>query len=110
MNFTKTTSSLAVVGAAIFLICTAVPSLAHAKAGALVGAESTTSSPPTTADAKQQLKAQRKAERKAARAKKNAELKRLEENGYKPVQVDSNYPQNLQDAQKKAGAASGGNQ
>jgi hypothetical protein len=50
-------------------------------------------------------KAQRKAERKAARAKKNAELKTLEQNGYNPAGDQVNYPQNLQDAEKKAAAA-----
>jgi hypothetical protein len=50
-------------------------------------------------------KAQRKAERKAARAKKNAELKTLEQNGYNPAGDQVNYPQNIQDAEKKAAAA-----
>jgi uncharacterized protein with LGFP repeats len=54
---------------------------------------------------KQIQKAQRKAERKAARAKKNAELKELEKNGYQPGGDQLNYPQNIQDAQKKAAAA-----
>jgi predicted Rossmann fold nucleotide-binding protein DprA/Smf involved in DNA uptake len=49
-------------------------------------------------------KAQRKADRKAARAKKNAELKKLEDAGYNPARAnDPNYPQDLQNAQKKAG-------
>jgi len=50
-------------------------------------------------------KAERKAARKEARAKKNAELKKLEEAGYQPSQNDPNYPDKLQAAQKKAGAA-----
>jgi hypothetical protein len=54
---------------------------------------------------KQVQKAQRKAERKAARAKKNAELKELEKNGYQPGGDQTNYPQNLQDAEKKSAAA-----
>ena len=45
--------------------------------------------------------AQRKAEHKAARAKNNAELKKLEDAGYKPAANDPNYPQNLQNAEKK---------
>ncbi|WP_345814556.1 DUF4148 domain-containing protein [Paraburkholderia sp. PREW-6R] len=48
-------------------------------------------------------KAQRKAARKEARAKKNAELKKLEDAGYQPSQDDPNYPNNLQKAEKKAG-------
>ena len=49
-------------------------------------------------------KAERKAARKQARAKKNAELKKLEDAGYQPSQNDPNYPDKLQAAQKKAGA------
>ena len=47
----------------------------------------------------------RKANRKAARAKKNANLKALEKNGYNPGGDQVNYPQNLQDAQRKVDAA-----
>jgi hypothetical protein len=51
-----------------------------------------------------QTKAQKKAARKEARAKKNAELKKLEDAGYNPGRAnDPNYPQDLQNAQKKAG-------
>ena len=56
-------------------------------------------------------KAQRKAARKEARAKKNAELKQLESNGYNPgARNDTNYPQNLQNAQKKAGSGAAASQ
>ena len=48
------------------------------------------------------------AERNEARAKKNAELKKLEAAGYQPGRVnDRNYPQDLQDAEKKAGIGQG---
>ena len=40
---------------------------------------------------------------KAARAKKNAELKALEKNGYQPGADLTSYPQNLQNAERKAG-------
>jgi hypothetical protein len=46
----------------------------------------------------------KKAQRKQARAKKNAELKDLEKNGYNPGGEQTNYPQNLQNAQKKVEA------
>jgi hypothetical protein len=56
-----------------------------------------------SAHSKTTAKAQRKADRKAARTKKNAELKDLEKNGYQPGGGDQlNYPQNLQDAEKKS--------
>jgi hypothetical protein len=49
-------------------------------------------------------KEQKKAARKQARAKKNAELKKLEDAGYNPGKAnDPNYPQDIQNAQKKAG-------
>jgi Flp pilus assembly protein TadB len=51
---------------------------------------------------KQQQKAQKKADRQARRAKKNAELSKLEKNGYNPAGNQTNYPQNLQNAQQKA--------
>ncbi|MDE1181663.1 DUF4148 domain-containing protein [Paraburkholderia sp.] len=63
----------------------------------------TTPKPKTT-------KADRKAARKQARAKKNAELKKLEDAGYQPSQNDPNYPTNLQNAQKKAGIGAGASQ
>jgi hypothetical protein len=43
-----------------------------------------------------------KAQRKAARAKKNADLKVLEKNGYQPGGDLTTYPQNLQDAERKS--------
>jgi hypothetical protein len=55
-------------------------------------------------------KAQRKQARKEARAKKNAELKKLEDAGYQPSRNDPNYPQDLQNAQKKAGIGQGASQ
>jgi hypothetical protein len=61
-------------------------------------------SSPTTAESKAELKAQRKAERKQARAQKNAELKQLEDSGYKPDFNNPAYPQNLQDAEKAPGS------
>lgn len=52
-----------------------------------------------------------KAARKHARDKKNAELKKLEDAGYNPGRAnDPNYPQDLQNAQKKAGIGAGASQ
>jgi hypothetical protein len=49
-------------------------------------------------------KAQRKQARKEARAKRDAELKKLEAAGYQPGRPnDENYPQDIQNAEKKAG-------
>ena len=68
------------------------------------GAATTQAAPPTKAE----QKAAKKAARKEARAKKNAELKKLEDAGYNPGRgEDPNYPQDLQNAQKKAGVGQG---
>ncbi|TDG05392.1 DUF4148 domain-containing protein [Paraburkholderia guartelaensis] len=104
----STTSKLTLAAAtAAFLIGVAAPAFAQTEASAPAAA---TASQPLTkeqkAQAKAQAKAQRKAERKEARAKNNAELKKLEDAGYKPALNDPNYPQNLQEAQKKAAGSS----
>jgi hypothetical protein len=104
----STTSKLTLAAAtAAFLIGVAAPAFAQTEASAPAAAAA---SQPLTkeqkAQAKAQAKAQRKAERKEARAKNNAELKKLEDAGYKPALNDPNYPQNLQDAQKKAAGSS----
>ncbi|MEX3963676.1 DUF4148 domain-containing protein [Paraburkholderia sp. EG286B] len=109
MRVTTTKLSLAAAVAAL-LVGAAVPSFAQSEGSAPAVAESAASKPLTNAEKKQQAKAQRKAERKAARARNNAELKQLGENGYRPSQNDPNYPQNLQNAQKKANAAAGASQ
>jgi hypothetical protein len=50
----------------------------------------------------------KKAQGKEMRAKKNAELKDLEKNGYNPGGEQTNYPQNLQNAQKRVEAEKAG--
>jgi hypothetical protein len=45
-----------------------------------------------------------------SRAKKNGELKKLDSAGYQPAGNDPNYPDNLQNAQKKAGIGAGASQ
>ena len=67
-------------------------------AGSTVGADSS----------KQAQKAQKKAEKKARREKKNAELKKLEQNGYNPSGDQLRYPQNVQNAEKKANGQGAG--
>jgi hypothetical protein len=74
--------------------------------GALMAPVAMAQSSDTAASTPKQIqKAQRKAARKAAREKKNAELKTLEKNGYKASGQQPNYPQDIQDAEKKAAAA-----
>ncbi|WP_223258725.1 hypothetical protein [Trinickia symbiotica] len=59
---------------------------------------------------KAERKATRRAARKAARAKKNAEIKRLEQSGYKPGGNNPDYPRDLEKAQGKAGVEQGASQ
>jgi len=65
---------------------------------------------PAAASSAKPTKAEKKAARKQARAKKNAELKKLEDAGYNPSRNDPNYPTDLQNAQKKAGVGTGASQ
>ena len=77
----------------------------------LAQAQATTdqAAPAASSDtSKQSQKAQKKAERKARRAKKNAELSTLEKNGYSPAGDQHNYPQNIQNAEKKSNPKGGG--
>lgn len=106
------TSNLTLAAAtAAFLIGAAVPAFAQdASAPAAAAPAASAAQSTTKAEQKKQAKAQRKAERKAAREKKNAELKKLEQNGYNPAGNDLNYPQNLQNAEKKANPAAGASQ
>ncbi|HEY3596765.1 MAG TPA: DUF4148 domain-containing protein [Paraburkholderia sp.] len=86
-----------------------------------VSAQNTSTDGSTSANATQPIspgavaasstKEQRKAARKEARAKKNAELKQLEDAGYQPSSHNNpHYPQDLQNAQKKAGIGQGASQ
>jgi hypothetical protein len=97
--------------AVALLVGQVVPALAQTAASApIVDQAASAAKPADKAAQKKQLKAQRKAERKEARAKNSAELKKLEAQGYRPGMNDPNYPQDLQDAQKKAAAAGGASQ
>lgn len=83
----------------IAMVAGSIPLAAAQDNGAATAAPSdTTHAKPT--------KAERKAARKEARAKKNAELKKLEDAGYQPAANDPNYPNKLQQAEKKAAGAS----
>ncbi|QBR03411.1 DUF4148 domain-containing protein [Paraburkholderia pallida] len=59
---------------------------------------------------KAQRKQARKEARKQARAKTSAEMKSLQGAGYQPMQTPTDYPQNLLNAEKKAGAAKAASQ
>jgi hypothetical protein len=78
--------------------------------GGPAGSDSDAAIPSAASKAAPSTKAQRKAARKEARAKKNAELKQLESNGYQPSRNDPNYPNDIQNAQKKAGIGAAASQ
>ncbi|MDR5832273.1 hypothetical protein P9250_30895 [Caballeronia sp. LP006] len=94
----KVALSLLVAG-----VCASVAMPSQAQDTGLTATNATQAAPTT--------KAQRKAARKQARAKKNAELKKLEDAGYNPSRAnDPSYPEDLQKAQKKAGVGVGASQ
>ncbi|SAL78140.1 purine nucleoside phosphorylase [Caballeronia telluris] len=97
--------NLITIAKAIFVVALNVTlvNVSHAQNEGPAGAQSEQASHST--------KAQRKEARKQARAKKNAELKKLEDAGYNPAKGnDPHYPQDLQSAQKKAGVAGAASQ
>ncbi|MGQ7935863.1 hypothetical protein [Paraburkholderia sp. D1E] len=85
------------------------PAMAQ-NAGGSATVNATADVKPDAASSVKPSKAERKATRKTARAKKNAELKKLENAGYKPGADDPNYPTDLQNAEKKAGLGQGASQ
>ncbi|KVR14139.1 hypothetical protein [Burkholderia ubonensis] len=99
-----------VAAAAALLIGGVPPAYAQAPASEPAAQAQAQDAKAAKAQARKEARAKHKAEHKAARAKNNAELKKLEDAGYKPAANDPNYPQNLQDAEKKAGAAAGASQ
>ncbi|AJZ58096.1 DUF4148 domain-containing protein [Paraburkholderia fungorum] len=92
----------------VLSVASVAPAFAQNDASA-PAADATNAAKPSAAS-KAAAKAQRKAARKEARAKKNAELKQLESNGYNPSRNDPNYPTDLQNAQKKAAAGAAASQ
>lgn len=58
--------------------------------------------PAASAASSAQKRAANKAARKSNRAQKDAELQKLEKNGYNPSGEQHDYPDNIQNAEKKA--------
>jgi hypothetical protein len=97
------------LASAVLSVAAAAPAFAQSGGGGPAGddsdaAKATTGAKPHT------TKAERKAARKEARAKKNAELKQLEAHGYQPSRNDPHYPNDIQNAQKKAGIGAAASQ
>lgn len=89
------------------LAVTAASAQPEASGASVTSQPASTGQSMSKAEQKKQAKAQRKAERKAAHAKNTAELKELQKHGYSPSMNDPNYPENLQNARKKANGAVG---
>jgi outer membrane murein-binding lipoprotein Lpp len=82
-----------------------MPAIAKGSAG-IAGSDSTAAaSASPLASTRKPTRAERKAMRKEARAKKNAELKKLEDSGYQPTEANPDYPQNLETAKSRAATA-----
>jgi hypothetical protein len=103
---------LAVLLASVVLsVATAAPAFAQSGGGGGGPAGDDSDAAKATTGAKPHTtKAERKAARKEARAKKNAELKQLEAHGYQPSRNDPHYPNDIQNAQKKAGIGAAASQ
>ncbi|MEZ0602847.1 DUF4148 domain-containing protein [Paraburkholderia sp. IW21] len=94
----------------VLSVASVAPAFAQSGGGGGPAGDDSDAAKPMAASGATTTKAQRKAARKQARAKKNAELKQLESNGYNPARKDPNYPQDLQNAQKKAGMGAAASQ
>lgn len=98
LNLRAVTSTFA----ATVCLIVATPAISQSTANPPTGPSAQASPTSTQAEASTPTSAQKKAARKANRQKKNAELSKLEKNGYNPANDDSNYPTNIQNAEKKA--------
>jgi hypothetical protein len=102
---------LAVLLASVVLsVAAAAPAFAQSGGGGGPAGDNSDAAKADTGAKPHTTKAERKAARKQARAKKNAELKNLEAHGYSPARNDPNYPNDIQNAQKKAGIGAAASQ
>ncbi|MGA3249775.1 MAG: DUF4148 domain-containing protein [Paraburkholderia sp.] len=109
MTFSPSKIMAVLLASTALIIGSTAPAFAQSGGGGSANGSTADAATSASAPAKT-TKAERKAARKQARAKKNAELKKLEDAGYHPSQNDPNYPQDLQNAQKKAGIGQGASQ
>lgn len=105
---------IALVCATAALVFPAMPAFSQSTANPSTGTAAAQSSTSTQPEASQsgngsgetltpkQQRSARKANAKAAHAQRKAELSKLEKQGYKPTATEPNYPDNIQNAEKKA--------
>ncbi|MFL9914311.1 DUF4148 domain-containing protein [Paraburkholderia fungorum] len=94
----------------VLSVVSVAPAFAQSGGGGGPAGDDADAAKPVAASKATTTKAERSAAAKQRRAKKNAELKQLESNGYNPSRNDPNYPTDLQNAQKKAGIGAAASQ
>ncbi|SAL63092.1 hypothetical protein AWB74_03307 [Caballeronia arvi] len=99
---------LAVATAAFVMLLSAAMAQGAASSGVAATASQVqpVSAPMTKVQQKAKAKVERKETRRQARAARNAELKRLEKNGFGPQASPAQYPENMTNAERKAAAQS----
>lgn len=96
---------LVLVSAAAALVLPAMPAFSQAggnsSGGNSAADSSSMQSDSTSGTSGATSRSARRANAKAAHAKNKAELGKLEKNGYKPTAQEPDYPNNIQNAEKK---------
>jgi hypothetical protein len=110
MKFSPAKKLAVLLASGALMICAVAPAMAQSASDASSNDNTTGTAKPASPQNAQTTKEQRKEARKEARAKKNAELKKLEDAGYQPSKDDPSYPKNLQNAEKKAGIGAAASQ
>ncbi|HEX3634564.1 MAG TPA: DUF4148 domain-containing protein [Paraburkholderia sp.] len=94
----------------VLSVASVAPAFAQSGGGGGPAGDDADAAKPVPASKAATTKAERSAAAKQRRAKKNAELKQLESNGYNPSRNNPDYPTDLQNAQKKAGIGAAASQ
>jgi hypothetical protein len=95
-------AALAVQASTVFGQSTANPPVGKAAADSPTSMQPEAAGSKNDADTAASSHSTRTADAKAARAKNKAELSKLEKNGYDPSSQQADYPNNIQNAEKKA--------
>jgi hypothetical protein len=99
---------VALVSAAVMSLISPLPAFSQSTANPPTGNAAMTSPTATQPEASPnastsaQQRSARKANTQAARAQRKADLSKLEKNGYRPNATEADYPNNIQNAEKKA--------
>lgn len=106
MSYSNYRAGARIVLATAICLCFATPAFSQSTASPPTGdaarASPTSMQPEAATTTPAQQREAKKAARKANHAQKNAELQKLEKNGYNPGGDQANYPEDIQNAEKKA--------